>query len=108
MTGRTGLPLFDLPPLSRNSDPTTSYVAAERIHKTGKVKGQRQRIYEALKRHGGVTAAELADLMGEDITMPGRRLPELERAGFIRKGPARKCKIKSTTCHTWWIVDDQG
>lgn len=44
---------------------------------------QRQVVYNALKKHPGVTSAELAAMSGIDRHTIARRLPELKQSGHI-------------------------
>jgi len=45
--------------------------------------------------------------MSCDWLVAARRLPELERAGLVRKGEPRVCQVKGSKCCTWWIVATQ-
>ena len=106
--------LFDMPtqkmtceqggPLAHRSDPETSFEAAKKLDKSGKLHTQRRAVLEALHKCDGATHAELGDFMGLHWLIPARRLPELERAGLVRKGEPRICRIKGSKCTTWWIV----
>ncbi|MCU0918403.1 MAG: winged helix-turn-helix domain-containing protein [Planctomycetes bacterium] len=110
----TGL-LFDMPyqpkpsdptsPLSHRDDPQTSYEAAADLKRSGKLGAQQRAVLEALRQCDGATHAELGAFMGLHWLTPARRLPELERAGHVRKGEPRICTIKQSKCCTWWIVE---
>ena len=92
-------------PLSHRHDPETSRKAARRLIASGKLTGQRRAVLEALRKCDGVTHAELGALMGVHWLTPARRLPELERAGLVRKGGRRICRVKHSRCTTWWLTD---
>jgi len=98
-------PLFNLPP-SRKSDPETSVQAAQKLQRSGKWRGQKQRVFEALRRNPGSTSAELAEFMGGDRYIPSRRLPDLARVGMVKKGKVRLCQATNSKCVTWWPNSD--
>jgi len=98
-------PLFNLPP-SRNSDPDTSVQAAQKLKQSGSWAGQKRRVFEALRRNPGLTSAEIANLMGGDRYIPSRRLPDLERAGLVKRGRIRLCQVTKSQCITWWPNPD--
>ncbi len=107
--------LFDMPtetkppaenkPLAHRGDPQTSYEAAEHLTRSGRLGAQQRAVLEALHQCDGATHAELGAFMGLHWLTPARRLPELERAGFVRKGEPRICTIKGSKCCTWWIAE---
>lgn len=105
--------LFEIPRSHRN-DPVTSYIAAEKLAKSGRAQSQRDAVLSALKVHNGATSAELGAYMGRDRYMPARRLPELEEAGLIIQGPARACRVLSplrnrpVRCVTWFLAETFG
>ena len=105
--------LFDLPPdamqygampLCHRHDPQTSQQAAERLRESGRLGAQQRAVLEALRRCNGATHAELGAFMGLHWLTPARRLPELERAGLVRKGEPRICRVKGSRCTTWWSI----
>jgi hypothetical protein len=101
-------PRADRGPLAHRGDPATSYEAARRLVQSGKLTGQRKAVMEALLKCDGVTHAELGALMAVHWLIPARRLPELERAGLVRKGEPRLCNIKHSRCTTWWLTEAGG
>lgn len=110
--GVTGRPLVDVP-RAANADPDTSHLAAARIKASGALGEQQQRVLDLVKRFPGMTSAELAAHI--DATnwqshraMTGRRLPELERGGFVRKGEARVCRVCKAKCVTWEPNESKG
>jgi hypothetical protein len=92
-------------PACHRNDPETSREAAKKLKRSGKLKTQRQAVLEALRCCNGATHAELGRFMGMHWLKPARRLPELERAGLVRKGPARTCRVKGSKCCTWWTIN---
>jgi len=95
--------LFDQPG-SHRGDPVTSYIAAEKLAKSGGWRTQKKAVYETLKLNNGCTSAELGRFMGSDRFMPARRLPELVTIGFVVQGPVRICKVTHQLCVTWWLT----
>lgn len=91
-------------PLSRRTDPLTSYIAAEQLGRSGRWAGQKSIVLAALKCHPGATSAELARAIGGDRYVPSRRLPDLERDGLVTRGPARLCRVTHQRCITWRAV----
>lgn len=105
-------PLVDVP-RAANADPDTSHLAAARIKASGALGEQQRRVLEMVCKFPGCTSAELAAHI--DATnwqshraMTGRRLPELERGGFVRKGEARVCRVCKAKCVTWWPKQSTG
>ena len=95
--------LFDYP-ATRNSDPRSSDIAEERITNSGKRSKQAIDVYETLRIHDGSTSSELGKYMGRP-EIPHRRLPDLENAGWIRRGPMRNCTNCNQLCVTWFVED---
>jgi len=90
-------------PVSHRGDPATSREAAEKLRRSGRLQTQRQAVLEALRQCDRATHAELGAFMGTHWLTPARRLPELERAGLVRKGEPRICTVKGSRCTTWWV-----
>lgn len=107
--------LFDIPsaehcaasrlPLSHRDDPASSHEAAEHLRRSGRLAAQKAAVLAALRQCDGSTHGELGRIMGCDWLVAARRLPELERAGHVRKGEVRTCRIKGSRCTTWWIME---
>jgi hypothetical protein len=91
--------------MAHRGDAETSREAVEHLNESGRLAAQQQVVLEALRQCDGATHAELGAFMGVHWLTPARRLPELERAGLVRKGEARICRVKGSRCTTWWIVD---
>jgi hypothetical protein len=91
-------------PLSHNSDPVTSYEAAEQFARSGKLGHHHQLVLDGVRRCPGGTHMEIAATIPElDWLQVVRRLSELERTGLIRKGEPKTCTIKQSKCSTWWV-----
>lgn len=86
-------------PRARNTDPETSHEAAAAIAASGDLGRQQAVVLEAVKRWPGLTSLELASRLRLDRYQVARRLPELERAGQVSKGPARRVGKRSGV--TW-------
>lgn len=86
---------------SRGDGPSTSSEAAEEL--VAKLPEARRHALEAVRQYPGSTVKELADKTGDDDNRRiGRRLNELEKAGIIRRAPARKCSISGRRAATWY------
>jgi hypothetical protein len=92
-------------PRTRRTDPFTSALAARELLSSGAFAKQKQAVYQALQWNDGATSAELSRAMtAQDRYLCSRRLPDLERAGLVRRGPARKCKATHRRCITWHVL----
>ena len=89
-------------PLSRSTDPVTSHQAADGLAASGTWSKQKIAVYQCLFNHDGATAGEINKYLGEYVA--NRRLPEIERTGYIKRGKPRKCTVAGTNQTTWWIV----
>lgn len=108
MTERT---LFDGPEpreLARRSDPGTSHEAAAEHVASGNNAAQRLAVLQWVRFAPGRTSDELAHLMGVSRHVTGRRLPDLERQGLVRRGEPRVSKVGGRRGLTWWPVDAEG
>ena len=86
--------------LARRDDPATSKAAAVAIARV--LGAAQQNALEAVQRHTGKTANEIADADGvRDIRTINRRLGELEHMGLVTRGPARACKLTGRVAATW-------
>lgn len=92
-------------PLSHQGDPQTSIEAARDFAQSGKCETHRQMCLEAVRRCPGGTHSEIATVTALDWLQVARRLPELERAGLVRKGEPRTCAVKGSKCCTWWLKE---
>lgn len=90
-------------PIARNTDPVTSHIAAQNMKLSG-ARGKQQRIaLRAVIEHPGLTSRELAALCPLDRYQMARRLPELEEAGLVAKGPARECRAGGRPSVVWLV-----
>ncbi len=87
--------------LARHTDPSTSLDAAQRVVRSGRLSKQKEQVLKALRRWPGSTSAELASKMGAERAMPGRRLPDLEKAGEVHKCGTRLCEVRGTRAKIW-------
>jgi hypothetical protein len=91
------------PPIARNTDPISSHMAAREITLSG-ARGKQQRLaLRVVIEHPGMTSRELAALCSLDRYQMARRLPELEEAGLVAKGPVRQCKAGGRPAVTWLV-----
>jgi len=96
-------------PMSRSTDPASSYDAADELVKSGRLKAQQAEVLEAVRRLPGRTSRELGLLSAFlDRYDFARRLPELEEAGLIERGEIRECTVGTRTALTWWPKADPG
>lgn len=92
---------------ARESDPDTSVEAAHEIVSRGTLNSQCQAVLAALRARDGSTSAEVGKLIdcGQNSRhVAGRRLPDLESHGLVRRGAARKCDATGRRAITWWVV----
>jgi hypothetical protein len=95
-------------PMAHRDDPQTSREAAERFRKSGRLGLHRQIVLDGVRRCNGGTHSEIAAVTSLDWLQVARRLSELARSGFVRRGESRICKVKGSRCTAWWIVKDAG
>ena len=96
--------LFDRPttPLARDRDSMGSFIAAEKLAKSGRLRGQMRIVFSGVQRWPGKTSAELAALLDCSRYDTARRLPNLAARDLVRRGRERKCQICKIPCLTWW------
>lgn len=94
-------------PASRATDPVSSH-EAERAHTdSGARRTEQARARAAVSMHPGYTSFDLAQITGIERHVLGRRLPELEAVGLVRRGPiARSSNGRRGV--TWLPVPVQG
>lgn len=93
-----------LAPVAHAGDPVTSVLAADAHERCGAREGNLRAVREGVARWPGRTSRELAGLLGMDRHEAARRLPDLEKAGLVRKGEARRCRDGGTMAVTWFRV----
>ena len=100
-TDQFALEFYETKKRHRTTDPETSKAAAEEITRSGTAARQAEQVL-ALVRSSATkrTSRELALIAGLDAETRhldyhaiARRLPELEKAGKVRKAEARKCTV---------------
>lgn len=82
--------------LARRTDPQTSRDAAAEL----KINALQADALDAVRRHPGSTARELAAIEGWDVW---KRISELADAGMIRETGVRKCTISGRKARTWQV-----
>ena len=98
------LPLFERPAksLSRARDPLPSHESADRLVASGELGSMMAGALERVKAAPGSTASELDPAgIGSRIS---KRLNDLVRSGFIRKGETRACRVTGRKVATWWPI----
>ena len=106
MTADDQLPLFhpNRPAvrtrIARRSDEDTSHEAADAITASGARDSQQAAVLAVVCRHPGLTSREMA-LHGIDRYIAGRRLPELEAGGYVRRADKRVCSVTGRRAMTW-------
>ncbi len=91
-------PTFTLP-RARHDDDSTSHEAA-RNH-VSNAKSNCRVILNFVIRNPGLTSAEIGKQVGIGRVEVGRRLPDLLKSGFVRKGPKRSCTTNGNSMVTW-------
>ena len=103
--------LFE-PPLSHRQDPPTSFEAADRMVKSGRLNRQEQEVWEALKKamvnmssclstdHCNFTAKQLSGWSGIDYFIVQRRF-----SGLRNKGRIERTGEKRNGCMVWKIIE---
>ena len=90
------------PPRRLSSPPCTSRMALEKITTSGKRAGQMGAIVNFLRTQTTpMTSYEIAVAIGVDRSGPGRRMSDLEVAGFVRRRSIRTCSISGAPSITW-------
>lgn len=97
-------------PLSRSSDPSTSFEAGESVRP--RLPHTHTRILMVMNQLHSVsgfpalfppTSREI-DAVATGRLESHRRLVEMERLGLVVRGPARKCQITGRSARTWRIA----
>ena len=87
--------------LHRRADPDTSAEAAEDI--VSNLAQLHQWTVACVQAAPGLTQRELgAKFCPTDPRRIGRRLNECEKAGLVRRGPARTCTVSGRQAETWF------
>jgi hypothetical protein len=96
--------LYGTTATARQTDPNTSHEAAVFIEDTGAAASHRAKATERVKATPGLTCSEYAQQIGIDRAALSKRLPEIERDGYIRKGEPRIGLGKGKES-TWWPTE---
>ena len=96
---------------ARRSDPETSKKAAKRYQ--GKLSERRYQVLHLVKIFPYRTNGELGRLMFNAYDLPivvaastpNKRLPELERLGYVERLGERECEDSGYMCAVWHITD---
>lgn len=106
----------DLFPMARTTDPATSHIAAAR-HAMSELSERRRQVFDLVERYPNRTSGELGRLMYQDhpklgirtaSASPHKRLPELEKLGFIERGDRRQCEDSGYQAHIWRVIPTQA
>lgn len=89
-------------PAARNSDPRASHEADEHMNTSGKKALQQRIAVAAVEKRPGLTALEIATRTRLCRYMLGRRLPEVERDGLVRRGAERQCSVSKRSACVWY------
>ncbi len=88
--------------LARTIDPPTSHQAAVEIEEH--LPRLTALAVEGVRKHPGCTRQELndAECHGKDVL--GKRLDGARKAGLLRNGVDRRCRISDRVAQTWFLV----
>lgn len=92
---------------SRRTDPATSSLAAAANVDSGRHANQCDEVLAALRLIDGATSAEVGTRLpygDKSRQIAGRRLPDLEKEGRVRRGDPRECDVNKTKAVTWWVA----
>ncbi|PTS71915.1 winged helix-turn-helix domain-containing protein [Stenotrophomonas sp. HMWF022] len=89
---------------ARSSDPSTSHEAARHVVNSGLQADQQAVALAAVRKSPGLTSNELAQCSTLDRYMLARRLPELQEAELVWRGPKKPCEVSGRSACTWWPV----
>lgn len=87
-------------PATHNGDPETSFLAEQRMNKSGKRKTHQDIITDFVRQHPKHTAAEIGDETGLGQHECSRRLSELKNI-TVEHSEKRRCRINGTPMMTW-------
>ena len=99
---------------ARSMDAPTSHAAAREQNRSGRTEQHCEIVMRLVLDYPGSTAVELFHAQGGDSALDrvevGRRLDSLVKAGKVRKGEIRECRVKKVAMLTWWpreVLNDQ-
>jgi hypothetical protein len=93
-------------PGARHSDPDTSREAARQAKRSGRQHRHAAVVLDLVRRNPGSTSGELWEASNGQLERHevSRRLADVCRAGLVRQGVARVCRVKGTKMVTWEAV----
>jgi hypothetical protein len=97
---------MSLYPLARNSDMETSHQAARQLRVSGLHAKQKTWVLALVMAHPGLTARELAQMTDNPLLnhpIIWRRLPDLEKDGWVMKGAVSNRRRPAVT---WYPRQD--
>lgn len=86
---------------ARSTDPHTSHEAARHHIASGGRAAQQQMTVAAVEAYPGHTTLELSKRTGICRFVLARRASEVEEAGLIVRGQARRCNVSGRSSVTW-------
>lgn len=86
----------------RAADPATSVLAAEKA--TFFAGSHKAKIFSVLVQHESMTADEISERTGLTVVQVDRRLPELQRDGFVRVLQHDGCDMVRNGFRVWEAV----
>jgi predicted HTH transcriptional regulator len=87
--------------LARNTDPSTSHEAVERIEASGKRATHKESLLKAVQAVPRQTSAEYANLVGLERHEAARRLADLKNDGLVEQVDKRVCVVRGTKAMIW-------
>ena len=87
---RGPLCLWELP-LSRRTDPISSYEAADELVQSGELETQEQEVLAVLREHPGLSSKQLSVYIEDSRYIFARRLPGLRYRGLAQNCPMTNC-----------------
>jgi hypothetical protein len=91
-------------PIAASADPWTSKAAGRQLTKSGRRDSQKGMVLECLRKYPlGVTSAELALFESLNRYLVARRLPDLERDGYVQRLEAARCTVSGKFAVCWRV-----
>lgn len=91
-------------PAARSTDDLSSHLAAEEVTRSGARQRHLEIVAAAVRKHPGMTSAELTVVCGLERHETARRLPDAVTAGLVKKGDLRACTRSGRLAVTWWLA----
>jgi len=89
------------PPVSRRTDPRSSFLAEQGINEDGSRESQQQFLLRLVKHRPGLTSMELSKLCELDRYQVARRLADLKNGKLLESGYIRNCTVSDKEAVTW-------